>query len=190
MTSLRACLQRCSTMMLAASFSIAGAARAGEPAPAAPPPAAELAGNLKAIEGKWKCMGKTPDSPFAKAHPTKAEMSIKADLNGHWYLMRYEEKKTKENPAPYVMRSFVGFDPARKQLVRTDVDGLGMITHLASKGWEMDQLVWAGEVGGPQKMQFRETITKKSPKEIVSTLEVLGADGQWIVIGENVCKKK
>lgn len=190
MTSLKTSLKSFPTMMLAASLSLAGASWAGEPPPAAPPPAAELGGNLKAIEGKWTCLGKTPDSPFAQAHPTKADMRIQADLNGHWYLMRYAEKKTKENPAPYVMSSFMGFDPARKLLVRTDVDGLGMITHLASQGWEADKLVWAGEVRGPPPTPFRETITKKSPKEIVSTLEVAGADGTWIVIGESICKKK
>ena len=164
------------------------------PAPAAapagpPPPAAELTDALKPMEGKWKCDGKAPDSPFGKAHATKADMTWKSDLNGYWYIARYEEKKTKENATPYIMTSSVGFDPSKKQLVRTDLDGMGMITHLSSKGWEGDKMAWSGDVMGPQKMTFKETITKKSAKEMASSLEIAGPDGKFMSVMEMTCKK-
>lgn len=154
-----------------------------------PPPATELTESFKPMEGKWKCDGKAPDSPFGKAHATKADMVWKSDLNGYWYVMRYEEKKTKENATPYIMASSVGFDPSKKQLVRTDIDGIGMVTHLSSKGWEGDKMTWSGDVMGPQKMTFKETITKKSAKELASSLEIAGPDGKFTGIMEMTCKK-
>jgi hypothetical protein len=172
----------------------APAAPAPAPAPAAapegpPPPAPELATNLKDMSGKWKCDGKTPDSAFTKAHPMKAEMNLKSDLGGYWYALRYEEKKTKENPKPYVMTGLAGWDPSKKMLVRTDADNMGQVTHLSSKGWEGDKLVWTGEVMGGAKVQFRDTLTKKSAKEISSLMEMAGPDGKFVTIGEMTCKK-
>jgi hypothetical protein len=144
---------------------------------------------MKIYEGKWKCDGKALDMPpFQKAHPVKAEITTKKDLNGYWYAMRYEEKKSKDNPKPFVFAGFVGFDPSKKQLVRTDIDGMGMLTHLSSKGWEGDKIQWAGEVMG-MKMQFRETTTKKSDKQLATVLEMAGPDGKWGTLMEMSCKK-
>src|SRR5688572_7696065 len=154
-----------------------------------PPPAAELA-QLKVFAGKWTCTGKTLDTPYGKAHPISATMDNKVDLNGYWHMWRYAEKKTKDNPTPYVMASFVGFDATKKALVRTDVDGLGMITHLSTNGFDGDKIVFAGDVMGPQKTQFRDSMTKKSPKEISSVLEMTGPDGKWLTLAETTCKKK
>lgn len=154
----------------------------------APPPAAEL-GQLKPLDGKWTCTGKTLETPYGTAHTISATMENKSDLNGYWRLWRYTEKKTKDNPTPYVMASFVGFDPQQKVLVRTDVDGLGMITHLSTKGWDGDKIVFEGAVG-PAKVPFRETLTKKSDKQITGLQEMKGADGNWIALAETTCKKK
>lgn len=157
--------------------------------PAGPPPAPELAAELKVFDGKWRCEGSTPDTAYTKAHPLKADMSWKRDLNGHWHVMRYDEKKTKENPTPYVMTAFCGFDAQRKVLVRTDIDGLGMVTHLTSKGWQGNVLVWSGETGGAQKVAFKETVTQRSPAELTSVLEMADGKGAFLVIGESTCKK-
>ena len=87
------------------------------------------------------------------------------------------------------MASSVGFDPSKKKLVRTDLDGMGMVTHLSSAGWEGDKLVWAGDVMGAQKMSFKETTTKKSAKEMALALEIAGPDGKFANIMELTCKK-
>ena len=172
----------------------AAAAPAAPAAPAAaavvpPPPNEALAKNLKGMEGKWKCDAKYPDTAFGKAHNAKAEFNMKSDLNGYFYTARYEEKKAKDNPTPYVMAQFIGFDPSKSELVRTDMDGIGAITHLTSKGWEGDKMMWSGEtMGGPQKLVFKETMTKKSDKEIAIAME-LGPEGSAAPLGEIVCKK-
>ena len=160
-------------------------------AAAPPPPAPELAKNLKPMEGKWKCEGKFPESAFGKAHTSKAKFEgPKSDLNGYFYAARYEETKGKDNPNPYVMNEVIGFDPSKSELVRTDTDGMGGITHLASKGWDGDKMVWSGEtMAGPQKLQFKETQTKKSDKEYVIAMEMAGPDGTFAPLGELDCKK-
>ena len=164
-------------------------AAAAAPAAAPPPPNEALAKNLKGMEGKWKCEAKYPDTAFGKAHGAKAEFTMKSDLNGYFYAARYEEKKAKDNPVPYVMAQTIGFDPSKSELVRTDVDGMGAITHLSSKGWDGDKMVWSGEtMSGPQKLVFKETMTKKSDKEVSMTME-LGPDGSPAPLGEIVCKK-
>lgn len=175
----------------AAAPATAAAPAAPAAAPAGPPPPAAQLADLKAIDGKWKCDGKMNDSQFGKAHPITASVESKADLNGYFRTMRYEEKKTKDNATPYVMSSFIGYDSSKSQFVRTDLDGMGMITHMASKGWDGDKLVFAGELqAGPQKMQIKDTMTKKSDKELASIIEMAGADGKWFALSESSCKKK
>ncbi|MCC7111146.1 MAG: DUF1579 family protein [Deltaproteobacteria bacterium] len=174
-----------------------GAPPAATPAPAAaaapagpPPPAAQLA-DLKPIEGKWKCDGKMNDSMFGKGHAISASVEVKSDLNGYFRTMRYEEKKTKDNASPYMMSSFIAWDPSKTQFVRTDLDGMGMITHLSAKGWDGDKLAFAGEFHmGAQKMQIKDTMTKKGDKELASLIEMAGPDGKWFPLSESSCKKK
>jgi hypothetical protein len=184
-------------LMVAAALTFAATAIAADP-PAAgaapadqapPPPAPELAAAMKVMEGKWKCDGKTFDSPMGKGHAEKGESHTKVDLNGYWYMTRYEGKKTKEDAMPYAMASSAGFDPSKKQLVRTDLDNMGMVSHMSSKGWEGDKIVWTGEVMGPQKMSFKETTTKKSDKEMAIVFEIAGPDGKWGQMMEATCKK-
>ncbi|MBI1948949.1 MAG: DUF1579 family protein, partial [Deltaproteobacteria bacterium] len=169
----------------------AAAAAPAAAAPAGPPPPAAQLGELAPIEGKWKCDGKMNDSSFGKGHPVSASVEVKSDLNGYFRTMRYEEKKTKDNATPYVMSSFIAYDPSKSQFARTDLDGMGMITHMASKGWDGDKLSFAGEFQmGPQKMQIKDTMTKKGAKEMASLIEMAGPDGKWFTLAESTCKKK
>jgi hypothetical protein len=160
------------------------------PANAPPPPSPELAKNLKGMEGKWKCDGTFPASQFGVAHKAKASFEMKSDLNGYFEMARYEEKKSKENPQPYVMQQVIGFDPSKSELVRTDMDGMGAITHLTSKGWDGDKMTWEGDtMAGPQKLKFKETHTKKGDKEVDIAMEMAGPDGNFAPLGDLVCKK-
>lgn len=155
-----------------------------------PPPAAELAAGLKALEGKWKCAGEQKQTDFGPAHPVKATMTTKSDLGGHWYMMRYEEQKSKDSPNPYMMNATIGFDPTKKQFVRTDLDNTGSFYHATSTGWSGDKMVFTGELlAGGRKVPLRDTLTKKSDKEIVTLVELGGKDGAWTTLVEQTCKK-
>lgn len=161
-------------------------AEAGGGAP--PPPAKELADAMSAFEGSWKCTGKALDSPMGKGHPMEATCTTKVDLGGYWYVARFDETKTKDSPMPYAMWSAVGFDPSKKLLTRADFDSFGGVTHVTSKGWEGDKLVWEGKITGFETMGFRETVTKKAGA-LSSVLEFSGKDGKWFKGVEYTCKK-
>ncbi len=81
---------------------------------------------------------------------------------------------------------FIGFDPSKKQLVRTDMDGMGGITHSTSSGWENDKMVFTGKVL-QANMEMKETF-QKAGKEVKHTVEVKGPDGAWLTMVENTCK--
>lgn len=157
---------------------------------APPPPAEELTAVGKWFEGNWKCAGKRLASHMGPEAPTKGKYTSKADLNGYWLSMRYEEQKAKDNPKPYVSALTVGWDPSKKQLVRTDIDGMGGITHSTSPGWSGDTMVFSGEaMMGPQKAAWKHTITKKGDKEFTSAVEMAGPDGKLAPMTEGSCKK-
>lgn len=159
--------------------------------PSGPPaPAKELAEAMKPFDGNWKCTGKVNDNPMGKGHSYAGKYTQKSELGGFWYVARHEETKTKDSPTPYSMIMTVGWDPEKKQLSRSDVDNMGGITHGTSKGWEGDKLIWEGSmVGGPEKITFKDTITKKGPKETHWATELTGPDGKSAVILEMTCKK-
>ena len=178
MTNLRALFLSCCLPLAAA------AQDAGTPV-GPPPPAKELADAMKPFDGSWKCTGKVNDSPFGKGHPYVGTVSQKAELGGHWYVARLDEKKTKESPMPFAMIMTVGWDAEAKGLKRSDIDSFGGVGTSTSKGWEGDKIVWEGSgTMGPEKIQFKDTATKKSAKEMHWATEVNGA-----VIVEMTCKK-
>jgi hypothetical protein len=171
----------------------APAAAAAPAAPAgmeAPKPAAELAA-LKGYEGKWKCEGKVNDSMMGPGHAMKNKVEVKTDLGGFFMSMRLEEQKSKVAPMPYSMQSFMGWDGAKKALVRSDVDNMGGVAHFtAPASWDGDKHVWTGELMGPMgKTGARHTFMKKGDKEMTSTFEMQGKDGAWMTLTEETCKK-
>lgn len=42
---------------------------------------------------------------------------------------------------------------------------------------------------GAQKLLFKDTMTKKGDKEVVTQQEMAGPDGKWFPLGEATCKK-
>jgi hypothetical protein len=162
------------------------AAQAGAP-PAPPKPAAELS-QLKAFEGAWTCTGSAPESPFGPAHKTQATVTAAPDLNGFWYVMRYEEKTTAENPMAVKAMMFWGYDSAQKTFVGSCLDSFGGICHQTSPGWQGDGMVWTGAANmGGQKVGARDTFSLKS-----GTLTHKGEiemGGKWSLLDEETCKK-
>lgn len=158
-------------------------------APEAPPAAAkELSDAMAPLEGDFKCTGKMIDSPMGPGHALEATWSMKKELNGYWFVAKFDEKKTKVSPMPYAMSSTVGWDAGKKQLARADFDNFGQVTHAMSKGWEGDKLVFEGKVTGEMPMSFRETTTKKA-KEFTTSFEFAMVDNKWFPAGEYTCKK-
>jgi hypothetical protein len=159
-------------------------------APAGPPKPAPQLEQMKFFEGNWRCEGKGFPSPFSpNEHPIKATAKVKWDLNNFWQTFIYEEKKTKEHPAPAKVMGVWGWDAGGKRFVRTDADWFGGWFSPTSTGWAGDQFVWAGDLSTGQGMiSARHTFTKKGDKEFAHTLEMtLG--GRNTPVFDVACKK-
>jgi hypothetical protein len=173
----------------------AAAAPAAAPAaPAAPPPlptpAPELTAFAKNFEGSWKCESKFPAGAMGPGSPEmsgKSTVSIKKDLNGFWYKGLYEIKKSKTVPGMKAQFSF-GFDPGSKQVLLTGTDSMG-------SGWfaggpiQGDSVTTVGDMFMMgTKSKVRDTMSKKSDKEVFHKLEIDMGKG-FQSVGEDTCKK-
>jgi hypothetical protein len=161
---------------------------AAPPAPAAPAP--ELVAFAKSLEGNWKCDTKFPAGGMGPGSPevaAKSTVSIKKDLNGYWYKGSYEVKKTKTVPGMKA-NFFLGYDPGSKQMIMSGLDSMGGGSFEAGPlVGDSFTVVGEGYMMG-MKSKVRETMTKKSDKEVFHKFEVdLGKGFQSI--GEDTCKK-
>jgi hypothetical protein len=170
----------------------AAAPAAAAAAPMTPPtPAPELDALFKPFEGSWKCdttfaagsMG--PASPETKV---KSEVKIKKGLNGFFYLGTYNVKKTKTMPG--MEGTFtLGYDTGAKAPVSINVDSMGGYSVSTGTGSAADKIVFTGEshmMG--MKMKVRETMSKKSDKEIEHVFETDMGKG-YTLMGTDACKK-
>lgn len=153
-----------------------------------PKPAPELDATYKALDGSWKCdttfaanaMG--PGSPEMKV---KTTIKFKKDLNGFWYRGDYEAKKTKEFPG---MKGTVYLGHDGKQLLTSNVDSMGGVgTGTGTAAGDTLTFITDSYMMG-MKMKTRETIQKKSDKEISHRFEVDMGKG-FQPMGEDVCKR-
>jgi Protein of unknown function (DUF1579) len=169
-------------------FAIASLAAATVLAQAPPPPAPEMA-QLKPFDGMFSCTGQSPASPFGPAHKTQATVKGGADFGGYWFIVRYDEKKTAENPQPLSAQLTWGYDGTQKRFVGTCIDAFGTSCNLTSAGWQGDTMVWEGEsTMGGQKMGFRDTFTRKGTG-ILHKGE-MQSEGKWVVLDEENCAKR
>ncbi len=178
----------------AAKGTPAPAAAAPAAAPAAPPPpptpAPELTAFAKNFEGNWKCESKFPAGAMGPGSPEssgKSTVSIKKDLNGFWYKGLYEIKKSKTMPGMKAQFSF-GFDPGSKQVLLTGTDSMG-------SGWfaggpiQGDSVTTVGDMFMMgMKSKVRDTMSKKSDKEVFHKIEIDMGKG-FQSVGEDTCKK-
>jgi Protein of unknown function (DUF1579) len=157
-------------------------------APAAPRPPAEL-DQLKYFEGTWRCEGKAPAGPMGPEHGYKSTFKVKKDLDGFWYAVEYEQKKSKENPLAIRAKGFFSYDTGGKKYLFGGFDNVGGMMNETSTGFEGDKMIAAGDgIAMGQKTSFRETYTKKSDREMTWLGELkMGKD--WMVVGTDTCKK-
>jgi hypothetical protein len=165
-----------------------GAAAAPPAAMGPPKPAPELDATFKAFEGTWKCdttfaanaMG--PGSAEIKA---KTTIKFKKELGGFWYRGEYETKKTKEFPG---MKGTVYLGHDGKQVLTTNVDAMGGMA--SGTGVVSGNTITLNDDGFMMgnKVKMRETIEKKSDKEIIHKFEADMGKG-FQPMGEDDCKK-
>ena len=156
-------------------------------------PSPELDKIYKGLEGSWKC-----DTTMAAGAvgPNSPELKVKSmvkiakakDLGGMWYRGEYEIKKTKEVPG-FKGMFMLGYDAMSKAALNVSYDNTGAAGLATGTNPTADTVTFVGEsymMG--QKMKTRETMTKKSPKEVEHKFEAdLGKGFQ--LMGTDDCKK-
>jgi Protein of unknown function (DUF1579) len=168
---------------------------AAAPAPAAPAampaPSPEIDALFKGYEGNWKC-----DTTFAAGAfgpgsaevKTKSEVKIKKELGGYWYKGDFKIKKQKTMPAMEGM-FILGYDTATKKAITSLYDSMGGFAHETATTATPEKIVFEGDnhtMG--MKAKVKETMTKKSDKEIEHTFDIDLGKG-YAPMGTDVCKK-
>jgi hypothetical protein len=169
--------------------------KAAAPAAAAPAempkPAPEIDALYKGWEGSWKCdttfvagsMG--PGSPEMKV---KSDVKIKKDLGGYWYRGEFKIKKSKAFPGIDGV-FMLGYDTGTKAPLSLTYDSMGGYAVESGAGATADKVVFVGDghmMG--MKSKFRETMTKKSDKEMEHSFDIDMGKG-FAPMGVDVCKK-
>jgi hypothetical protein len=173
----------------AAAAPAAPAAGAPPAAPMGPPkPPPELDAAYKFLDGNWKCDTTFPANAMGPGSPemkVKTTIKFKKDLNGFWYRGDYEAKKTKDFPG---MKGTVYLGADSKQLLTTNVDAMGgMASGTGALAGDTMTFNSEGHMMG-MKVKMRETMQKKSDKEVVHRFEADMGKGMQ-PMGEDVCKK-
>lgn len=158
-------------------------------APSGPPAPSPELGKLAFFAGDWTCTGKAEESPFGPAHATRAKVHVSKDIGGFWYVGRYEETRTAENPHPVVFQFFQGYDGTAKEFVMECFDSFGSHCHQTSAGWQGDKLAFSGEsTGSGPATPVRDTFTRTGDGSLEHMGE-LQMDGKWVAIAHEACKR-
>ena len=137
----------------------------------------------------YQCTGIAYASPMAPEHATRATVTGSWTLDGRWVKFTYAEKKTAENPKPFAVSGFMGYDPEIKKLVAGSVDNMGGYATTASDGWSGDAIVFTGpwHMAG-QTMNSRDTFTKTGANKMTHVGE-LEMGGKWVTLGKEECTR-
>jgi hypothetical protein len=166
-----------------------GAAPEGGAAMPAPKPAPEWEAFIKGAEGNWKCESTMPAGSMGPGSPEmkmQTTAKLKKDLGGFFLVGNYEVKKTKTMPG--MKGTFTMSAPDGKTLVSTNMDSMGNTSFTTGPlGADGGTTVGEGFMMGA-KVKLRETIQKKSDKEMYHKFEVDAGKG-FMVAGEDNCKK-
>jgi hypothetical protein len=163
------------------------------PAAAAPVPSPELDTLFKGYAGTWKCETTFPAGAMGPGSPEqKVSSSVKIqkdkELAGFWYRGEYQVKKTKTFPG--LRAGFtLGYDPGSKAVLFMAADSMGGYVSASGSGATAEAATFTGDgmlMG--QKMKMRESLVKKSDKEVEHKTEVdMGKGFQPFIV--DVCKK-
>jgi hypothetical protein len=158
--------------------------------PAGPPtPAPEIA-QPNVFRGTVHCTGTRGASQFGPEHPTITVLHGRADLNGFWMTVHYNERKTKQNPLPFHALYQIGYDPGAKQFMLIETDNFGGHAIQTASGWAGDKLTFTGDyVFGGGKLGARDTFSKNGDNETDHLSEIQGSDGKWATLDQETCKR-
>ncbi len=127
-------------------------------------------------------IGKSPGHATAgKAHGEKT-------LDGHWVVIHYDAEQTAENPKPYHVVQFFGWDAAKKQYVTVTFDNSGSSYSTGtSSGWKGDTFTVDETPMGGGSVTFRDVFTKNASGMSGHAGMMRDKDGKWVKTDEESC---
>ena len=136
--------------------------------------------------GNWTCTGQVFAHGTILAHATAARVIGEEAAGGHWILFRYDEDKTAENPRPFHIEQYFGYDSHVSKFVSVAVD-VGSYFSETSAGWNGNSITFDeisdGEVVG------HDTFTKNGQDEISHAGADKNKAGEWIKTDEETCHR-
>ena len=156
----------------------------------APQPAPEMS-QLKFFVGTFKCNGHALPSTVNPSgrRPIERTITGKMDLDNFFLFMRMDDEKTNENPKPIRGNWQLTYDGNKENFIAIWTDNLGRWFPQTSIGWEKDVIAFTGEfMLNDKKGVVRDTITKKSEREMVFTVD-LQSGSSWVPFLELNCRK-
>ena len=156
--------------------------------PALRAPAPEMA-QLGFLVGTFACKGETDATPTSAPHPISRTITGRMDLDDFWLFMRFEDRRTTENPTPIRGNWQLIYDAKAKNFAAVWTDNLGRWFPQTSSGWEGDTIAFTGDfVLDDKKGTVRDTFIKKSDRDMVMRVDVQ-ADGVWRRFFQLDCRK-
>jgi hypothetical protein len=139
-------------------------------------PAPEMT-QLAFFVGTFGCHGTSDATAMSGPHPISRTITGRMDLDGFWLFMRFEDKRTTENPMPIRGNWQIIYDAKDKNFTAIWTDNLGRWFPQTSAGWEGDTIAFTGDfVLGEKKGTVRDTFTRVGDKQMVMRVD-LKADG-------------
>lgn len=147
---------------------------------------------LKQFEGEWVAHSKsiaTPDQPSIECQAT-----ISNRMLGEFWVV--SESKGEVGGGKMLAIQQIGYDPKTKKYIGTWIDNV--MNHLWHYEGSVDEsgkklsLVAEGPnfMEGGKITKFRDSYEFKSPDLIVSTAEILDAEGNWVTFMTGETKRK
>jgi hypothetical protein len=125
-----------------------------------PKPPAELDAVKDWLKG-WNCNGSN-----GLGEKITAKMTMKKELDGHWFSVTFDAAKTKMLPA-FAGRAWFGIDPISKGWVLKGFDSYGGWIDLKSKDASATAMTWEGEgVDMGKKLPVKFTMTLPDKKKL------------------------
>ena len=178
---------------IAAPAAASASGSAAPPAPITPPmpePSKELGAFMKGFDGAWRCDSRFAAGAMGPGAPEmnlKSIVRIKKEFGGFSWHGEYTLPKSKMMPALTGIFQ-IGYDSGSNQATIVAYDNMG--TAAMGVGPIVGDSVTFVEEGYSMgmKMKLRETMSKKSPKEIYHKYEMDMGKG-FQTMGEDTCKQ-
>lgn len=136
--------------------------------------------------GDWNCAGRVFAHGKIAAHLTTAQAHGTKVVDNRWILFRYDEETTAENPKPFHIDQYFGYDLDSRQFVSVALDTGGYFSE-TSPELVGDSISFDETTDG--KIVGHDSFSKMSQDEILHVGRSLNNEGKWVETDEEICRK-